>query len=65
MMHLRRLACLPDVALVRLGLLFKQSIATLKVPIQELLNILTLLGKTLGGSRTIAIMASFYRPNAS
>jgi len=60
-MHLRRLACLPDVALERLGLLFKQSIATLKVPIQELLNILTLLGKKSGGSRTIAIMASFYR----
>ena len=60
-MHLRRLACLPDVALVKLGLLFKQSIATLKVPIQELLNILTLLGKKSGGRRTIAIMASFYR----
>ena len=28
---------------------------------QDLLNILALLGKKAGGSRTIAIMASFYR----
>ena len=59
--NLRRMADLPDVALHQLGCLFKQSIASLKVPVQELLNILGLLGKKQGGSRTIAIMASFYR----
>ena len=60
-MHLRRMACLPDSALEQLGRLFKQSVASLKVPMQELLNILAPLGKESGGSRTIAIMASFYR----
>ena len=42
-------------------MLFKQSIATLTVPVQDLLNILALLGKKAGGARTIAIMASFDR----
>ena len=55
------MADLPDVALHQLGCLFKQSIASLKVSVQELLNVLGLLGKKHGGSRTIAIMASFYR----
>ena len=59
--HLKRVASLPDVALEDLGKIFKQRVATLTVPGQELLNILTLLGKKLGGSRTIAIMASIYR----
>ena len=36
-------------------------VATLTVPGQELLNVLGLLGKKLGGSRTIAIMSSIYR----
>ena len=44
-----------------MGFLFRQSVATLTVPVQELLNILGLLGKKNGGSRTIAIMASYYR----
>ena len=52
---------LPDAALEGLGAIFKQSVATLTVPGQELLNILCLLGKKLGGSRTIAIMPSVYR----
>ena len=60
-LHLRRLAKLPDNALAQLGALFKQSIATLTVPVQEVLNILGLLGKKAGGPRTIAIMAYFYR----
>jgi len=61
LVHLKRLASLPDVALISLGGLMKQSVSTLTVPAQELLNILGLLGKKLGGSRTIAIMASMYR----
>ena len=52
---------MPDVALESLGNIFKRIVATLTIPGQELLNILTLLGKRLGGSRTIAIMASIYR----
>ena len=55
------MANLPDAALAQLGMLFKQSVATLTVPMQDLLNMLSLLGKKAGGSRTIAIMASFYR----
>ena len=42
-------------------MLFKHSIATLTVLVQGLPNILALLGKKAGGSRTIAIMSSFYR----
>ena len=53
-LHLRRLAQLPDAALEQMGMLFKQSVATMTIPIQELLNILCLLGKKAGGSRTIA-----------
>ena len=48
-LHLRRLAALPDAALEQLGKLLKQSIATLTVPVQDLLNILALLGKNQGG----------------
>ena len=60
-LHLRRFANLPDNAMAQLGALFKQSVATLTVLVHELLNILGRLGKKAGGSRTIAIMASFYR----
>ena len=49
-MHLRPMACLPDTALEKLGRLFKQSVASLKVPLQELLNILSLLGKNRAGA---------------
>ena len=60
-LQLRRIANLPDIALEQLGRLFRQSLATLTIPMQDLLNVLCLLGKTSGGSRTIAIMVSFYR----
>ena len=60
-LQLRRLANLPNIALEQLGCLFRQSLATLTIPMQDLLNVLCLLGKKSGGSRTIAIMASFYR----
>ena len=43
--HLRRLAELPDLALAQLGMMFKQSVASLTVPMQDLLNMLSLLGK--------------------
>ena len=49
-LHLRRMAQLPDAALEQLGMLFKQSSATLTDPIQDLLNILAMLGKKAGGS---------------
>jgi len=58
LLHLKRLASLPDVALISLGSSMKQSVSTLTVPAQELLNVLGLLGNKLGGSRIIAIMAS-------
>ena len=61
MVHLKRISTLPDIALEGLGSIFKQMVATLTVPGQELLNVLGLLGKKLGGSRTIAIMSSIYR----
>ena len=60
-LQLRRMANLPNDALEQLGCLSKQSLATLTIPMQDLLNVLCLLGKKSGGSRTIAIMASFYR----
>ena len=47
--HLRRLANLPDVALEHMGMLFKQSLAALKVPMQDLFNIMVLLGKKQAG----------------
>ena len=55
------MAGLPYVALTGLGGIFKQSVATLTVAGQELLNVLCLLGKKLRGSRTIVIMPSVYR----
>ena len=55
------MADLPDVALAQLGALFKQSVSTLSLPQQSLLNTGALLGKKLGGARVIAIMCSFYR----
>ena len=55
------MAELPDAALSTLGLIIKQAVATLTIPAQDLLNVLCLLGKTSGGSRTIALMSSIYR----
>ena len=59
--HLRRMSMLPDAALESLGAILKQSLATLTVPAQEMLNALCLLCKKLGGSRTIVVMSSIYR----
>ena len=58
-LNLRRMAKLPNNVPEQLGALFKQSIATLTVPMQELMNLLSLLGKKAGGSRTIAIWRPF------
>ena len=60
-LHPRLLADLPDIALEQLGLLFKSAIKNLSLPLQELINLLCLLGKKAGGSRVIAIMCTFYR----
>ena len=54
------MAGLPDAALTTLGLIMKQVVATLTVPAQELFNVICLLGKKSGGSRTIALMSSIY-----
>ena len=48
-LHLRRLANLPDKALVQLGMLFKQSIATLTVPMQDLLTHPSAIREEVGG----------------
>ena len=45
LVHLKRLASLPDVALESIGEIFKQIVATLTILGQELLNILTLFGQ--------------------
>ena len=43
------------------GKIVKQCIATLAIPTQSLLQLLVLLGKKNGGSRTIAILRTTYR----
>jgi len=55
------IALLPDAALRSLGNTLKQCMATLALPIQVLMQLMVLLGKKSGGSRTIAILATFYR----
>ena len=55
------MAELPDVAFDQLGGLYRQSVATLSLPVQALLNVMCLLGKKAGGSRTIVACCSFYR----
>ena len=55
------IALLPDAALEALGSLLRQCVATLALPIQVLMQLMVLLGKKSGGSRTIAILATFYR----
>ena len=60
-MFFRDIASLPDVALVALGNLMRQCIATLVLPTQILFQIMVLLGKKNGGSRTIAILSTTYR----
>ena len=57
----RTLHSLPAVAHDQLASIFLQSVTDLTLPIQCLLNILNLLGKKSGGSRTVATMPSYYR----
>ena len=57
----KTIGALPEVALEVLGALLKDAMAILVLPMQCLLNIKVLLGKPGGGSRTVAIIASFYR----
>jgi hypothetical protein len=52
---------LPDGALGILGALMKAAVVHLALPMQTLLNVMVLLGKKGGGSRTVAILATFYR----
>ncbi len=52
---------MPDNALIDLGAIVHCIVAKIALPPSTLLNILGLLGKKGGGSRTIAIMASLYR----
>ena len=55
------IAGLPDAALWQLAALFRMTLANLTIPVQCLVNLMCLLGKRKGGSRTVAIMASYYR----
>ncbi len=43
------------------GALVRSALASLALPLQSLINLVTLLGEKSGGSRTIAILSSFYR----
>ena len=53
-------ASLPDEALEDLGRMMQDSIENLTLPLQSLIQIIALLGKKKGGSRPIAILASYY-----
>ncbi len=55
------IAQLPDEALVVLGAIIREVVAHAAVPPSALVNVLSLLGKKGGGSRTIATMPSLYR----
>ena len=55
------LAGMPDAALWDLATLLSMALANLTLPEQCMVNIMSLLGKRKGGSRTVATMASFYR----
>ncbi len=52
---------LPDCALAALGSIIRSCLAKLVLPRQALVNVMALLGKKSGGSRTVAIMPSIYR----
>ncbi len=60
-LEFRLIARVPDLGLEMLGNLVRDILTSLALPLQALINILTLLGKKCGGSRTIAIMPSVYR----
>ena len=55
------IALLPDNALDSLGEIARQSLVKLAIPTQSPLQLLVLLGKKNGGSRTIAILHTTYR----
>ena len=55
------IALLPDNALGSLGEIVRQCFVKLAIPTQSLLQLLVLLGKKNGGSRTIAILHTTYR----
>ena len=55
------IALLPDNALGSLGEIIRQCFVKLAIPTQSLLQLLVLLGKKNGGSRTIAILHTTYR----
>ena len=57
----RDIALLPDNALGSLGEIIRQCFVKLAIPTQSLLQLLVLLGKKNGGSRTIAILHTTYR----
>ena len=54
-------ALLPDNALGSLGEIVRQCFVKLEIPTRSLLQLLVLLGKKNGGSRTIAILHTAYR----
>ena len=54
-------ARLPDNALDSLGEIIRQCFVKLAIPTQSLLQLLVLLGKKSGGSRTLAILHTTYR----
>ena len=58
---LKDIALLPDVALVSLGEIIRQCFVKLAISTQSLSQLLVLLGKKNGGSRTIAILHTTYR----
>ena len=55
------IALLPDNALESLGEIIRESFVKSAIPTQSLLQLLILLGKQNGGSRTIAILHTTYR----
>ena len=52
---------LPDEALIMLAGIMRYALRNLALPVQILINLMVMLGKPAGGSRTIAILATFYR----
>ena len=55
------IALLPDNAINALGSILKQCLCSLALLVQTLLQLMVMLGKKNGGSRTIAILSTFYR----
>ena len=55
------ISCMPSPALTKLGKLLRKSKLSMVCPIQVYLNILASLPKKTGDTRTVAIMATYYR----